>query len=88
VPSTNLRAALSAAVDALGDVMLEMQRRSLLARPGNTAREIEILSKRALTDEELGERTAAFEAGTTILAAAGHPDACVITCAPGDEDLP
>jgi len=66
-------AALSAAVEALGDVMLEMQRRTLLARGMRNAEWEKALKSKALTDKQIGERAiAAFQAGAEVLLAAGH----------------
>lgn len=79
-------AALSAAISALGDVMLEMQRRRLLAQQ-QTPMTRAILSKKALTDEQVGGiASKAFEAGVTALAKIGYPGATVHSCNPREED--
>lgn len=81
----DLQSALSAAVSALGDVMLEMQRRKLLAR-NPTGKTRELLSAKSLTDEQIGNLAAnAFEAGAMALAAVGHPGAAVFSCNPSEE---
>jgi hypothetical protein len=68
--------ALSAAVDALGSIMLEMQRRRLMARldagevPGEVrrSRERALLTEDSLTDEQVGRlATDAFETGAMEL---------------------
>lgn len=84
----DLQSALSAAVDALGKVMLEMQRRKLLAEGRfklNTPMYGKAIAS-ALTDEQVGTLAAsAFEAGAMVLAAAGHPGAAVFSCNPSEE---
>lgn len=82
--------ALSAAVNALGDVMLEMQRRRLLAT-ARTDKAREFLSKgrkgrAVLTDEQIGTLAAnAFEAGAMVLAELGYPGAEVFRCNPSKD---
>ena len=72
---------LSAAVSALGDVMLEMQRRKLLARAGSSTKTREMLSANSLTDEQVGDLAAkAFEAGAVELAKRKYPGAVVHSC--------
>jgi len=79
--------ALSAATEALGDVMLEMQRRELLERTGTGTRAREMLSSNSMTDEQIGVLSArAFEAGAMVLAKAGHPGAAVFSCNLSDLD--
>lgn len=80
---------LSSAVDALGKIMLEMQRRRLLARPGANETTRRILSEKSLTDEQIGTIAAdAFEAGAIELAKRGHPGATVHSCNPSEEPVP
>lgn len=88
---TDLRNALSAAIDALGKVMLEMQRRRLLADSKTTRRTRKILvnDPKKLTDEQVGALAAdAFEAGTLMLASIGHPGTGVFSCNSIDGDAP
>jgi hypothetical protein len=77
---------LSAAITALGDVMLEMQRRKLLARPGANETTRRILGAKSLTDEQIGDLAAkAFEAGAIELARRGHPGSTLHVCNPSEE---
>lgn len=80
---SDLQSALSAAVDALGEIMLEMQRRKLLSEGKfkmNTPMYEKAIAS-ALTDEQIGTIAAnAFEAGTMAMAAVGHPGAAVFSC--------
>lgn len=77
---------LSAAVSALGDIMLEMQRRRLIARPNLSAKTIELLSAKALTDDQIGTlASGAFESATMHLAGIGHPGCTVFSCSPSEE---
>lgn len=74
---------LDAAVEALGRIMLEMQRRRLLSDPKTNRKTGEMLANdpRKLTDEQIGRIAAdAFEAGATELARLGHPGAAVFNC--------
>jgi hypothetical protein len=72
---------LAATVHALGDIMLELQRRVMLARPLASARTRRLLEGKALTDEQLGKRASdAFAAGASALAASGHPGATMRIC--------
>lgn len=83
---TDLKASLSAAIDALGDVMLEMQRRKLLARPGASSKTRELLSAKSMTDEQVGDLAArAFAAGAMALARVGYPGTTVFSCNPSEE---
>lgn len=76
---------LSAAISALGDIMLEMQRRKLLARTGASAKTRELLSAKSMTDEQIGDIAAkSFEAGAMELARRGHPGATVFSCNPSE----
>ena len=80
--------ALSAASKALGDIMLEMQRRRLMARGAykmsTPAYDKAVAS--ALTDEQIGSLAAiAFEASVMRLAEIGYPDCTVFVCNPTDE---
>ena len=78
--------ALSDAIAALGDIMLEMQRRRLLERPSSNPFTRAMLSARSLTDEQLGTIAAdAFEAGATFLAERNAPGAQVFRCNPSEE---
>ncbi len=84
--SHEIKAALSAAVATLGDVMLEMQRRKLLARPGISAKTREILSEKSMTDAQVGDLAArAFEAGALELAKSKHPGVTAFSCNPSEE---
>jgi hypothetical protein len=77
---------LSAAVDALGKIMLEMQRRRLLLRPGANTKTRELLSEKSLTDEQIGTLAAdAFESGAMELARRGFPGVSVHVCNPSEE---
>jgi hypothetical protein len=77
---------LSAAITALGDVMLEMQRRKLLARPGANETTRRLLGAKSLTDEQIGDLAAkAFEAGAMELARRGHSGSTVHVCNPSEE---
>lgn len=81
----DLRSELSAAVSALGDVMLEMQRRKLLAK-ATTPKAREMLSAKVLTDEQVGDLASnAFEAGAMVLTKVGHRGATAFTCNPSEE---
>lgn len=86
--SPDLQSALSAAVSALGDVMLEMQRRRLFAEGRfkmNTPMYEKAMAS-AITDEQVGRLAAdAFEAGATALAAVGHRGAAVFNCNPVED---
>ena len=76
---------LSAAVAALGDVMLEMERRRLLADPTMNDRSRSMLQAKALTDEQLGKLASeAFEADALELAKHGYPGAAVFSCSASD----
>lgn len=80
---------LSSAIAALGDIMLEMQRRKLLARPGASAKTREVLSAKSMTDEQVGALASkAFEAGAMELARRGYPGATVFSCSPSEEPVP
>jgi hypothetical protein len=77
---------LSAVISVLGDVMLEMQRRRLLARPGCSVKTREMLISKSMTDEELGTRAGkAFEAGVLHLVQIGHPGVSAFACNPTEE---
>lgn len=79
---------LSAAIGALGDIMLEMQRRKLLARSGGNATTRRLLEAKSLTDEQIGDLAAkAFEAGAMELARIEYPGATVHVCNPSEESL-
>lgn len=79
-------AALSATVGALGDIMLEMQRRRLLLKPQSDKAKA-MLNAKQLDDAALGRLAAgAFEAGATALAALGHPDCAVFSYSASDID--
>jgi predicted lactoylglutathione lyase len=83
----DIRTALSAAIEALGDVMLEMQRRELLARTVADTKEREMLSSNAMTDEQIGDLSArAFEAGARLLAKVGSPGSAGFSCNLSDLD--
>ena len=77
---------LSAAVDALGKIMLEMQRRRLLARDTMNETTRRILSDQSMTAEQVGTIAVdAFEAGAMELARVGYPGASVHSCNPSEE---
>lgn len=75
--------ALFAAVSALGDIAHALNARRLLAEDPNRGNETirAALAAEALSDEQLDAiAVAAAEAGTLVLAAAGHPEVVVRTC--------
>jgi hypothetical protein len=77
---------LSAAIAALGDVMLEMQRRKLLARPGVSETTRRILVAKSITDEQISDIAAeAFEAGAMELVRRGAPNTTAFICNPSEE---
>lgn len=77
---------LNAAVEALGQVMLEMGRRQLLLRPRADAAK-RLLNQRACSDADLLELSSqAFEAGVIELARIGYPGAMVHTCSLSDPE--
>jgi hypothetical protein len=73
-------AALAVAAAALGDIMLALGTRPLLAKPMNDTMRAK-LEERALTDDAISRISAdAFEAAVLALAKAGHPNTTVFTC--------
>lgn len=78
--------ALAAAVDALGDVMMAMQARHLLARGCRNDVIRAKLEADAITDEAIGKlASSAFQAGVEALAEAGDPNVSVHRCNPKEE---
>lgn len=78
--------ALSAAVSALGAVMMEMTRRRLMPqyKPGTVAHNTALA--KALTDEQVGTLAAkALDAGAMLLAKRGYPGATYFACTPSEE---
>lgn len=82
----DIKTTLAAAVDALGVVMLEMQRRRLLAQSDVSVKTRHLLSAKTMTDEQIGDLTGrAFESGASALAQIGYPGATVFNCNPSEE---
>lgn len=76
---------LGAACDALGKIMLEMQRRRLLARPGCNETTRKFLSSNVIDDEALGKLAAdAFEAAARRLVELKAPGATMHACTADD----
>jgi hypothetical protein len=75
---------LSAACDALGDIMLAIGSRKF-AGIGNETMRAKI-AERGLTDEQIGELAArAFERAALVLAEIGYPGATAFSCNPSEE---